>query len=394
MVKYEQALSIIDDYDFKHKIQTIDAITSLNYVLAEDIYAKVNVPNFRKSAMDGYAINKDSDLTKPFEIIAINYAGEYNNPKIDLNQCVRIMTGAFVPDDANRIIVQELANVDGENVTFTIPQTKLNDNLCNIGEDIANQTKLFSKGKLINATMISSLISSGNHQIKVYPKPNILLLTTGDEIVNNDVPLQLGQIYNSNHGYLQPRLLELGFECTHKHIEDQPQELTKLLNHQYDLIISTGAISVGDKDIVRKYIVNNQANILFDRVNIMPGGPVVFWEHNDIPIISLAGSPFANFVTFELFARRIIAHLAQDKTLIPKQLQLTLDDNYQKYLKKRRFVKAHATGELVSIPANNHLASSMHEMCLCNGLINLERGEHNKQPGDIIEFIDLRRYYE
>lgn len=394
MVKYEQALSIIDDYDFNHKIQTIDAIISLNYVLAEDIYAKVNVPNFRKSAMDGYALNKDSDMMKPFKVIATNYAGSYNNPELKLNECVRIMTGAFVPDSANQVIVQELADeVDGY-VSFNIPKTKLSDNLCNVGEDIEDKELLFKVGTLITASIISSLISSGNHNVKVYDKPNVLLLTTGDEVVNNGNPLQLGQIYNSNLGYLKPRLLELGFTSNHVHLKDDQKLIEQVMTNDYDLVITTGAISVGEKDIIRNYINNTKAKVLFDRVNIMPGGPVCFWQHDNIPIISLAGSPFANFVTFELFARRILSKIVNDPSLIVKEKQIVLNDYYCKNLKKRRFIKAHINDSNVTIPANNHLASSMHEMCLCNGLINLPRGDYDLKPGDKITFIELRRTYE
>lgn len=394
MVKYEEALKIIDNYQFKTTVKTLSSLNALNYVLAQDIYAKTNVPNFRKSAMDGYAINKNSDLTKPFKIIETNYAGTYNNPKLKVNECVRIMTGSFVPDDANQIIVQELANRNGNIVTFNIPKTKLNDNLCNIGEDIKLDQLLFTKGTLITPSIISSLISSGNHNINVYGKPNILLLTTGDEVRNDDSNLNIGEIYNSNLGYLLPRLNQLGFECEHIHLTDDQAKLESVISTTYDLIISTGAISVGEKDIIRNFINGTNATVLFDRVNIMPGGPVCFWQHNQTPIISLAGSPFANFVTFELFARRILSKITNDESLIARERQAVLNDYYCKTLKKQRFIKAHINNNKVTIPANNHLASSMHEMCLCNGLISLSRGDYDLKPGDRITFIYLRRNNE
>ncbi len=394
MVKYEQALQLIDDYQFKPKTIKIETFDSLGYTLATDCYSNINVPAFRKSAMDGYALNSSDDLTQDFNVIETVYAGSNLNPKLDSFECVKIMTGAPIPDNCDIVIVKELANVRDDIVNFNIPKTKLNPNICQIGEDIKNGELLFTAGTLITPTVISSLISSGIFEIEVYAKPSILLVTTGDEVVTSNVPLDYGQIYNSNLAYLKTRLLELGFKADTIHIDDSGQSLKSILKTKYDLIITTGAISVGDRDIVRNYITATSPQIIFDRVNIMPGGPVVFWEHNQTPIISLAGSPFANFVTFELFARRILAHLTNDNSLIVKERVMTIDDCYQKTIKKRRFVKANLKDGKVTLPATNHLASSMHEITLCNCLINLQRGEHNLQPGDHVKVIDIRRNHE
>lgn len=394
MVKYHQALSIIDDYDFELKTISIDSFDSRGYVLAKDYTSNINVPSFRKSAMDGYAVTADADLDSPFTIIDTIYAGDQKNPQVSVNQCVKIMTGAPLPDDCDQVIVQELAKCENSIVTFSIPNTKLNPNVCQIGEDIKLGQKLFTSGTVITSTVISSLISCGIFTVEVYQKPSILLVTTGDEVVNDNSNLARGQIYNSNLGYLKSRLVELGFKADTVHLTDQINNVNNLFKTDYDLIITTGAISVGERDIVRKYIQENNPTILFDRVNIMPGGPVVFWEYNQTPIISLAGSPFANFVTFELFARRILAHLTNDQSLIVHPQQMVLTDNYQKTIKKRRFVKAQIINNQVTIPATNHLASSMHEMTLCNCLINLERGEHDIKPGTLVTVLDIRRNYE
>ncbi|WOO89731.1 molybdopterin molybdotransferase MoeA [Mollicutes bacterium LVI A0078] len=394
MVKYEQALQLIDEYKFKHQTKTIDTFESLGYTLASNCYSNINVPGFRKSAMDGYALNSSDDLNQTFKVVETIYAGSNSNPKLNCFECVKIMTGAPIPDNCDLVIVKELANLENDVVTFNIPKTKLNSNICQIGEDIKADELLFSAGTVITPTVISSLISSGNFEIEVNDKPSILLVTTGDEVVTTNTPLSCGQIYNSNLAYLKTRLLELGFKANTIHIDDSQQSAQTIFNTKYDLIITTGAISVGDRDIIRNYIMATSPKVIFDRVNIMPGGPVVFWEHNQTPIISLAGSPFANFVTFELFARRILAHLTKDKSLIVAEQVMSLDDYFHKTIKKRRFVKANLKGNKITLPANNHLASSMHEMTLCNCLINLERGEHNLIPGDQVKVIDIRRNHE
>lgn len=391
MVKYEQAVEIINSYEFKPKTEYISSFDSLGYVLAEDITSNINVPSFRKSAMDGYALLGPCEVNKSYQVIDTIYAGDCKNPLVNANQCVRIMTGAKLPDNLNQVVVQELADQIDNTVTFNLPPTKLNANICQIGEDIEKGQLLFKQGDYIKPTTISSLISCGISTVKVYSKPNILLITTGDEVTEITNTLNDGQIYNSNLAYLRPRLMSLGFGCQAIHLTDNIELLDDALNDNYDLIITTGAISVGEKDIFRNYINRNQPKVLFDRVNIMPGGPVVFWEENNTPIVSLAGSPFANFVTFELFARLILAKLTNDSGLIPTQNKYQLTDSYTKDIKKRRFIKAKLENNKVTIPASNHLASSMHEMCLSNCLINLERGKHNLKPGDIVDVIELRR---
>lgn len=394
MVKYEEALQLIDDYRFKTKTTELDTFDSLGYTLADDYHSQINVPGFRKSAMDGYALSSQCDLAEPFTVIETIYAGSNANPRVNSRECVKIMTGAPIPDDCDFVIVKELANPAANTVTFNIPNTKLNPNICEIGEDIKAGEPLFTTGTLVTATVISSLISCGIRSVEVYAKPRILLVTTGDEVVTNDEQLAYGQIYNSNLAYLKSRLGELGFKTDTTHLSDCNDSIESLFDCEYDLIITTGAISVGDRDIVRNYITTNKPTVIFDRVNIMPGGPVVFWEHHDTPIISLAGSPFANFVTFELFARRILARLTGNERLIATRRQGEFKASYQKTLNKRRFLKASIKNGQVTLPASNHLASSMHEMTVCNCLINLERGEQHLKDGDIVSVIDIRRDYD
>lgn len=394
MVNYQRALDLIDQYNFKPKTKTINTFDSLGLTLATDYTSKINVPSFRKSAMDGYALNSNNDVHGQFEVLTTIYAGDNNNPEVNFGQCVKIMTGAPVPNNCDIVIVQELSNRTANTVTFNIPPNKLNPNICQIGEDIKANQLLFTAGTLITSTVISSLISCGIFEVEVTTKPTILLVTTGDEVITSNTPLSYGQIYNSNLGYLQARLSELGFTADTIHLTDDHLVPATHNFNRYDLVITTGAISVGERDTVRNYLKDHHPPIIFDRVNIMPGGPVVFWQYKDTPVISLAGSPFANFVTFELFARRILAKLSNDDSLIITERLFALNDSYIKKIKKRRFVKAHLDFDNLTIPAANHLASSMHEMTMCNCLINLEHGDYNLQPGDLVPVLDLRRTYE
>ncbi len=394
MVKHQEAFEIIDNMQLNYQIIEIDTVNSLGYTLAANYSSEINIPPFKKSAMDGYALHKDDNLSMPFKIIDTIYAGCKQKPLVKNGECIKVMTGAPVPENLDLVIMKELAIEKDGFVSFNIPQTKLNANLCQIGEDIAQNQIVGTKNQIITPTLISSLISVGIFKVQVIQKPKILFISTGDEIVSTAQKLAYGQIYNSNAAYIQSRLFELGFTSETLHIEDSIEKIERALTSSYDFIITTGAISVGEKDIFRKFIKTNNCNVLFDRVNIAPGSPCCLWEYNNIPILSLAGSPFANFVTFELFARRILANFTCDKTLLIKKQQALLTGEYTKSIKRHRFIKAKLEVNKVSLPASNHNASSMHEMILCNAVISLPKGNYNLKPNDEVIVFDLRRYYE
>ncbi len=394
MVNIENAYDIIDNLKYSRSTIVIDTLKANDFVLAKDYQAQINVPPFNRSAMDGYAVNCNEDLSAKLKVINTVYAGDTSEVDVGRNECVKIMTGGQVPTNLERVIVQELATENDGYVTFNETHRTMNANISLIGEDIAKGDKIGSKHQLITPSLISSLISCGVFQVEVYVKPKILFVSTGDEIVSNEQKLKPGQIYNSNMAYIVSRLNQLGFKCDSKHIGDNIDNIRSIFNLGYNLIITTGAISVGDKDIFRKFINTNQCTVHFDRVNIMPGGPCCFWSFGDDNIISLAGSPFANIVTFELLARRVLAQLTHDHTLVAQQYQINLLSSYKKTIKKTRFVKAHINHHGVSIPGSNHMASSAHEMNLCNAFIELKRGEHDLNIGDLVTVIDIRRQYE
>lgn len=400
MIKFDKATDIIDNYNATVKHIKMNTLDSLSFALARDVYSNINVPSFRRSAMDGYALNKKNlTANKKYEIASNCYAGDTTVFEPSNDQVVRIMTGAMVPDNCDIVIMQELANEANGHVSFNIPATTLNANICEIGEDIQKGSPLYKVGTIITPTILSCLISTGIFEIEVISKPNVLVLTTGDEVIEADKALNPGKIYNSNMAYITTRLNELQIPNNHIHISDDMLELNRLLNEasnndKYDLIISTGAISVGEKDILRNFINSNNIAPLIDRVNIMPGGPFAFWEYNELPIISLAGSPFANFVTMEMLATRLLAKMTGNSNMIPKLESLNFEGSYCKKLKKKRFLKAHANSHTVTLTTNNHLASALYEMSFCNCLMCLERGEHNITSGDPVTTYKLGGLYE
>ncbi len=399
MLNFNQATQVLDDYQYHRKIIKIETLDANNFVLAQDIISPINVPSFAKSAMDGYAIaSAELKVNNSFIISDTIYAGDTHKHQLKPNCAMRIMTGAPIPNGCDQVIVKELANESEDNlhVSFNLPATKLNANICQIGEDVHQGALVFSAGEQLTATKIAVLISIGIFQVSVYAKPKVLLITTGDEVVNNQQPLAYGQIYNSNLAYLQTRLKQYGCTFSSTHLNDDEAKLLQLLDNckSYDLIVTTGAISVGDKDIFRKFITAQKIVPLIDRVNIMPGSPFAFWQYKQLPIISLAGSPYANFVTFELLASRFFANFANDKRILAQKQLLPFKGTYHKHIKRMRFLKARNINNEISLPAGKQLASALFEMTSCNCLVQVERGEVRIKQGQLVTVYKLGGFYE
>ncbi len=401
MIKLEQAISLIDRFEYNYLITTVTITSALNKTLASDIYAPIDVPHFNKSAMDGYAIRKIDLETNNFTIVATTFAGDNHNINLQANQAQRIMTGAKIANNADFVIQQELAVIKDNQLSFNIPNQLLNPNICYIGEDILHNQLLFPAGTCLNPTKIAALISAGITTVEIYQQPRILVLSTGNEITTSASLEQIQestQIYNSNQAFIAMRLQQCYLNSiTLKHINDDLDQLVHFLtNHidDFDLIVTTGAISVGQKDIIRQMATKNPQNIIFDRINIMPGGPCMFWQYLNTPIISLAGSPFANLVTFELIVITYLSNLLHNPKLRPILVDATFQDYYVKKIKKTRFLKVNTTNNQVTLANKTQYASSIYDMANCNSFLYLKAGNINLKPNDPVKIIKLGGTYE
>ncbi len=384
MVNLDLAINIIDTIDYPKQSKLVPLLQAQNKIIAEDIYAPIDVPSFNKSAMDGYGIKKqDLDNFETFEVVETIYAGDDKPVNLKPGQSIKVMTGGHVIDDVDYVIQKEKVNIiDEQTISFKLNTLNDNTNICLIGEDIQKGTCLYNKGTKLTATKLAVLASVGIKEVLINQPPKILLITTGDEVREDTTTTN--QIFNSNKIYLIARLNELGItDINHIHLQDDLDtliELTKTFK-DYDLVISTGAISMGDKDILR---LIEKEKILIDKINIMPGGPCMVWQHDNTNIFSLAGSPFANLVTFELLVTRYLANLLEDQKLKLKNKQLKLNGNYKKEIKKTRFLKAYYEDDKVYI-SDQQLASAIFDMSQCNCLIKLPAGSHDLKTNDIVD---------
>lgn len=280
-------------------------------VLAEDVTATADVPGFANSAMDGYAVVSDS--ITPGERVKIAgevAAGAFLNEPVAAGTAVRIMTGAPVPEGADAIIPVELADEDGAEVVFRVAPRE-GDHVRPAGADVRAGTLVLNARRRLAAADIGMLAALGHTRVRVHPKPRVAVVSTGDELVDADVPLQPGQIRDANSYTLTAMAREAGAIAFRSSVvPDDRRALAEafvgaLTNA--DVLVTSGGVSAGRYDMVKE-VLAQLGDVKFNKVAMQPGMPQAFGFLNPqgphtIPCFGLPGNPVSAFVSFELFVR-------------------------------------------------------------------------------------------
>jgi molybdopterin molybdotransferase len=313
----------------KLAIQPIDHSESvalkqvLGRVLAEPVYSSISIPYDRNSAMDGYAFasaGMTSNSAFSLECVGTSWAGRPFQGQLQAGQCLRIFTGAVVPDGADSVIMQEQVHIDGDKITF--PETTATyQNIREIGEDVKQGDCLLTPGKKLTVADISLLASAGVAQVTVKRCLNIAFFSTGDELVSLEKALSSGKIYDSNRYALQGLLSDVCYSATDMGvIPDDKQILEDQLlaaSKNYDVIITTGGASVGEADYVKE-ILERCGEVNFWKIAIKPGKPLAFGKIGASYFFGLPGNPVAVMTTFQQIVtpalRRLLGE-SETKTL-------------------------------------------------------------------------------
>jgi molybdopterin molybdotransferase len=284
---------------------------ALGRVIAKDVICVKNLPSFNNSAMDGFAV-KFSDAGKTLNINKVIFAGDKGEKvKESLwdNECYKIMTGAKVPADVDTIIPIENC-FELTDKTVRIPSDiKKGANLRLKGEEQKEGNVLFKKGEEINSSHITLLASQGLVMVEVLKKISIAVLSTGNEIKEPWESADEEEIYNCNSFALISQLKEKGFDATYcgvipDNLEDSKEYIKTLKN--YDVIITSGGISMGDADFVGEAFLQNGLETAFHGVNIKPGRPIMMGTMDKSLVICLPGNPLTAMVNIYLFAIPIL----------------------------------------------------------------------------------------
>lgn len=323
---------------------------ALNQVLAEDIMASIPLPPFRQSIMDGYALCIHNSFN--YKIIGEIKTGDGSRLTLKEGEAVRIFTGAQVPETANAVVMQEHVVKDGNIIKLKEPP-KLEQHIRNVGEQIEQGSISLLKGEVLNPSAIGILKSFGLETVKVSRRPQLAVITTGDELILGGQPLQPGQIYESNGQVIVSALLQKGIEVTQTYKVKDSLEDTQLVIQsaleRSDIVLISGGISVGDYDFVSTALTNLKVEEVFYKVLQKPGKPLYFGKKNHTYIFALPGNPASTLTCLYVYVFTLIDRILGKRNAGLKRLQFPISEDLKNPFGRALFLKATMEGSEVTV---------------------------------------------
>ena len=370
--------------DTVHPITSSEKLTlrnALNRVLAEDIISPMDVPGHTNSAMDGYALSGD-DLPQSgeqiYQIIGKSFAGAPFSGRCKAGQCVRIMTGAVMPEGTDTVIMQEHVETTGPDSVRIADGHRREQNVRQAGEDItAGSTVLQTSHKLTPADL-GILSSLGIGEVRVYRRPRVAFFSTGDELRSIGEPLTKGDVYDSNRYSLYGMLKRLDVELLDMGVvRDNENELRKAFSEaaaMADVVITSGGVSVGEADYI-KPILEQTGEINFWKIAMKPGRPLTQGRIGNSLFFGLPGNPVAVMVTFYQFVQPALNYLASGRKSLPMTIMATSTGNIFKrpgrYEFQRGILEQSADGQLTVRKTGQQGSGVLTSMSLANCFILL-----------------------
>ncbi len=291
--------------------EKIETRAALGRVLAEEIVPRINVPAHDNSAMDGYAV-RFSDLEKPLKEIGTALAGKPFRGTVGAGECVRIMTGAVMPEGMDTVVIQEVVQTSADHKVLIPKGQKRGQNVRYAGEDLKIGVAVLASGKYLRPAEIGLIASLGLGEVRVKRRLRVAFFATGDELASIGSALKEGEVYDSNRYTVHGMLSRLGVEVVDLGVvRDDPAALERafILASKQDAIITTGGVSVGEADFV-KQLMAKLGEVLFWKIAMRPGRPMAFGKINNSYLFGLPGNPVAVMVTFYQLVRDALLHLS------------------------------------------------------------------------------------
>ncbi|HIP37727.1 MAG TPA: molybdopterin molybdenumtransferase MoeA [Crocinitomix sp.] len=387
MISVKQALNkIITNKTFTNIIN-IDLINSLNYYLAENIYSPIDMPPFSQSAMDGYAICGEGEM---FTVIGEIKAGDSHSFTLDSGQAYRIFTGAMIPKGTTAIAKQEIVKIMGNTIQLT-ENVKPNTSIREKGEELKKNQMVLSKGSELTPATIGLLSGLGVSEVKVFQKPKVALIVTGNELTKVGQKLLPGKIYESNSFSIKSALLSSGINCSVHFVKDNFEDTKTTIEHAIinnNVVIITGGISVGDYDFVGKSLSDLGVEQMFYKVKQKPGKPLFYGVKNNTKVFGLPGNPAAALTSYYVYILTAIKTMMGSTHPSLLNITATLEQDYTKKGDRAHFLKAHLKGNQVTIHQGQSSAM-LSSFASANSFVYLDENTNFIQKGSKVEVLML-----
>ncbi len=374
---------------------------SCGRVLAEEIHSPRDVPPFRNSAMDGYAVRSadiaDATADQPatLKVLETIGAGSVACHRVDAGQSIRIMTGAPVPEGADTVVRVEDTE-PGDDVVAVRVAVAGGSNIRHPGEDVSSGDLVFDVGRTLRAADIGVLASIGVSVVRVVRRPRVSIIATGDELVELGQPLGPGQIVNSNAYTLAAAVEELGCEAVVTGIvRDNPDKMREAFSRglRADAMLSTGGVSVGNFDFVRSILSDLGYRESFWKVAQRPGKPISFGRCGEAPVFGLPGNPVSALVCFYVFVVPVLRSMMRVREVHLQTLSATLSAEVTSVERMTEFIRCVLEGPLDALRARSTGSQSsgvLRSLSIGDGLIVSPTGESRHESGSRVRVIVLR----
>ena len=349
MIEVEDALKKVLEHTSHLPTETVPLSEALHSVIAETIIVRDDSPPFDSSAMDGYGVKvKDVESASAEEPVALTIAGvvragQVYEKSLEFGTAVKIFTGAMVPEGVEAVLMREKSSeIDGK-VLIESP-VEMGENIRCRGEELRTGDAALPPGTLITPPVIGFLAGLGYAEVCVYRKPKVVVVTTGDELIEPQEPLQKGKIRDANTSAIQAALQEIGVDiATRKRIPDNPKKLLEAVVESLsmaDVLIVSGGVSVGDFDFVKEVFEKAGVEKVFWRVAVKPGRPTFFGTRGKKLIFGLPGNPASALVTFYLFVRPALLSMMGRERTQPVHLPALMRSDIRKKAGRTEFLRA------------------------------------------------------
>ena len=341
MIHFDESIQIIEDLQINsYKTKKLYLIDTLGYVLAEDIVADHNSPEFPTSAMDGYALKHEDMAFGRLQIASINPAGSALSDKVIGGTCIKTFTGSLMPEGADTLIPIENVDVEGEEIVIKeeVPQ---GFSVREVGENYTKGQMLIPKGTKIDFPEIGVMAGLNIVSPLVYEKPTVAILSTGSELLELGEPQTSDAQIRSSNNYILEAIIKkydgipMQLGCIKDDKENIKREVAKAFA-QSDIIVTTGGVSVGDFDFVKDVIVELGCEIVFKGVRVKPGQHILVARKGDKFIVGLPGFAYSSTVTALLYVVPLIEKLQQGKCSL-RLVKAKLKEPFIKRAKKAEF---------------------------------------------------------